>query len=145
MIHCAKGVIETIRAHARGGYPDEVCGALLGRVRDGGAREAVRAVPVKNERTGGRERRYLISPAAVLELEREAARAALELVGFYHSHPDHPAVPSAYDREHAWPWYAYLIIEVRGGQPGALRAWRLHDDRSSFQEEPIIREEEEAS
>lgn len=145
MIRCPDGVMETMRAHARRSYPHEACGALLGRVVDGGAKEVVGAVPLENERTDEPERRYLISPGALRELGREAASVALEIIGFYHSHPDHPAEPSAYDREHAWPWYAYLIVEVRGGEAGTLRGWRLADDRSSFLEEEIVPGKEGAS
>ena len=62
---------------------------------------------------------------------------ALAVVGFYHSHPDHPARPSDYDHRHAWPWYSYLILEVRAGVDGELRAWRLTEDRARFEEEPL--------
>lgn len=144
MIRCADGVLEAIREHARRAYPHEACGALVGRTVDGGIGEVVRAVPAENERANGRERRYLISPGALRQVEAQAASDALAVLGFYHSHPDQPAVPSEYDREYAWPWYAYVIVEVRNGETDGLRAWRLADDRSSFLEEELVcRKEEE--
>lgn len=146
MIRLAAGALEAIRAHARAAYPEECCGALLGRALDAGgaAREVVRAAVAENARREDRARRYLIGPEDVLRLEAEAARAGLEVVGFYHSHPDHPAEPSAFDREHAWPWYAYLIVSVRAGVPGEARAWRLASDRGAFEPEELVIVEEVA-
>jgi len=90
-----------------------------------------------NERVDERERRFFISPQQVLMAERRARQDGLLLLGFYHSHPDHPAIPSEYDRQHALPWYSYVIVSVQGGEPGELRSWRLRDDRSAFDEEPL--------
>ncbi|MBI4539498.1 MAG: M67 family metallopeptidase [Gemmatimonadetes bacterium] len=143
MIRCVDGVLDAIRAHARRGYPDECCGALVGNVSNSGTRHIVRAVPVENERGTERERRYLISPDVVREVERTAAQSALEVLGFYHSHPEAPAQPSAYDRANAWPWYAYVIAEVRSGEVRDVRAWRLADDRSSFWEEELVQWKED--
>jgi proteasome lid subunit RPN8/RPN11 len=128
-----------IREHGRRAYPHECCGALLGVLDPRLPNDkAVRAVfPAGNERGDSPRNRYLISSAEVRQMEEESRRRGLALVGFYHSHPDHPARPSDYDREHAWPWYSYLIVEVRGGRDGALRAWRLTDDRERFEEEPL--------
>ena len=140
MIRVPEPHLEAIRAQAESAYPRECCGVLLGVVRgDDGAerREVVRPVPLDNAWEGAQERRYLIPAETMLVLEREALRERLEIIGAYHSHPDHPAVPSTFDREHAWPWYVYLIIPVEGGQAGALRAWRLADDRSAFREEAM--------
>jgi proteasome lid subunit RPN8/RPN11 len=69
--------------------------------------------------------------------ERAAAAAGLEIIGFFHSHPDHPARPSAFDREHAWPWYAYLIVSVEDGRAVDWRVWELQEDRSAFVERPL--------
>jgi proteasome lid subunit RPN8/RPN11 len=95
------------------------------------------ALPAGNERGDSPRNRFLISSAEVRRMEAEARRRGLSIVGFYHSHPDHPARPSEYDREHAWPWYSYVILEVRGGRDAALRSWRLTDDRQRFEEEPL--------
>lgn len=140
MIYAAAPVLEAMRAQARETYPRECCGALLGRTRDGegaASREVVRAAPLANAWDGAQERRYLIGSGTVLELERHAERDGLALVGFYHSHPDHAPTPSAFDREHAWPWYTYVIVAVRPDAVGPVRAWRLADDRSAFQEEAL--------
>ena len=127
-----------LRAHGREAYPHECCGALLAEpTGDGDQRHVRDLLPVANERNDSRHNRFLISSAEVQRLEREARHRGLDLVGVYHSHPDHPAEPSAFDREHAWPWYSYVILEVRGGRVGAIRAWRLAEDRSRFEEEPL--------
>ena len=69
--------------------------------------------------------------------ERMARERKLELVGWYHSHPDHPARPSEFDREHAWPWYSYIIVSVANREPGDMTSWRLTDDRLTFLPEEI--------
>ena len=70
--------------------------------------------------------------------EKFAAEKGLEVVGFYHSHPDHPAVPSQYDLDHAWPLYSYIVVSVRTGHGEDLRSWEMHSDRSRFDEEEIL-------
>ena len=145
MIYLLPPTLEAMRAQARAAYPRESCGALLGRAREGdgaGSREVVRPVPLANGWLGAQERRYLIGSGTVLELERQVEREGLELIGFYHSHPDHAPIPSAFDREHAWPWYTYVIVAVRPDVVGPVRAWRLADDRSAFHEEALAALEE---
>lgn len=137
-IFVATDVLATIGHHAAATYPEECCGGLLGSSTPGGERRIMRVVAVQNASRDERARRYLIEPELVLSFEREAATHELELVGFYHSHPDHPARPSAVDRDHAWPWYSYIIVPVERGVEGAPRAWRLRDDRERFDEERII-------
>ncbi len=134
MLRFAAGVLERVREHAESGYPEEVCGGLLGDARDGDVR-VIDAVPVSNVRADERRRRYLIDPGAVLELEKRAEAAGVQVVGYYHSHPDAAAVPSEFDREHAWPWYIYLIVSVESGRAGVTRAWRLAESRERF--EPV--------
>jgi len=104
----------------------------------------VRLVGAENEREQeNRHNRYLIPPEVILRTEREARAEGSDIIGYYHSHPDHPSKPSAFDREHAWPGYSYLIVSVRGdGSAGGGRArdersWRLSNDRKRFDEEPI--------
>ncbi len=130
---------EAIREHGRRSYPHECCGALLGLPdpRFPGDTTVRAALLAGNERGDSPQNRYLISSAEVRRLEEEARRRGLSIVGFYHSHPDHPPRPSDYDREHAWPWYSYLILEVRGGRDAELRAWRLTEDRERFEEETL--------
>ena len=127
-----------MRDAARSGYPGEVCGIVLGRDTAGGERVIERAMPVRNAQSEDRERRYLIPAGVVLSAERIAKSAGLEVIGFYHSHPEQPAHPSTIDCDLAWPWYTHLIISVRAGEPAEVRAWRLHDDRSGFIEEPLV-------
>ena len=125
-------LLSGIGEHAEAGYPEEICGGLLGARFEDGSIEIREAIAIDNSRTDERNRRYLISPREVLELERRAGKTGLNLVGFYHSHPDAPAVPSDFDRQHAWPWYTYVIASVRNGELAMVEAWRLRDDRSTF-------------
>lgn len=125
-----------IRAHARAEYPHECCGALLG-TEQGETRFITLIIRLANERADERERRFYVSPQQVLMAERQARAAGLLLLGFYHSHPNHPAVPSEYDREHALPYYSYPIVSVIQGEPVELRSWRLKEDRTGFDEEPL--------
>jgi proteasome lid subunit RPN8/RPN11 len=127
-----------IRAHAARSYPEECCGGLLGVTQEGVARRVVQCSPLQNARGDERNRRYLIGPEAVRSIERDAEAAGLELIGFYHSHPDHPASPSWFDRDHAWPWYSYVIVPVDRGVAGPPRAWRLREDREGFEEQEIL-------
>ena len=128
--------LEAIRRHGAETYPEECCGFLLGRV-EGEATLVERLSPVVNEREDSRGNRYLIRPETVLSAHREARRQGIDVVGYYHSHPDHPAVPSDFDRDHAWPGLSYVIVAVAGGIPRELRSWRLDDDRTRFQEEEV--------
>lgn len=128
--------LEQVHAHLARAYPEEGCGVLVGR--DEGARRVVeRVVVFGNQREDSRRNRYLISPEQLLQVEREARLEGLDVVGFFHSHPDHPAFPSAFDLEHAWPYYSYLIVSVAEGRAGEARAWRLAPDRSRFEPEAI--------
>ena len=125
-----------IHAHVRRAYPEEGCGVLLGR-DDGGVRTVERVVPCANRGAGSRARRYLIAPEDFLDADRAARAAGLDVVGFFHSHPDHAAEPSAFDLEHAWPYYSYLIVSVQQGRVADARAWRLAPDRSRFEPETL--------
>ena len=127
---------EAIRAHARETYPEECCGALLGSIEEGRARVA-RIERMANAREDERRRRYAIDPLEYLRTEKLAEAQGLALIGFYHSHPDHPAAPSVYDREHALPFFHYLVLAVASGEPGELTAWVLSDDRGTFENEPL--------
>ena len=125
-------VAGAIRDHGRATYPDECCGALLGR---DGQVTLTHALPNTTEE--GPRRRFLVRPDDYREAERQAAARQLDLLGFYHSHPDHPARPSQYDLDHAWPSFSYVIVSVMNGEPGAMTSWRLREDRSGFAEELI--------
>lgn len=124
---------EAIARHGEATYPDECCGVLLGREVNG-RRIVERLLPIENQWDEvERRRRFLIQPADVLRAEREARRLGLDVVGFYHSHPDAPARPSAFDREHAWPWYTYVIASIEAGRYVTITAWRLQNDRSTYE------------
>jgi proteasome lid subunit RPN8/RPN11 len=125
-------VADAIRAHGRETYPHECCGALIGR--DGAI---TRAFALPNTTDDGPRRRFLVRPSDYRAAEARATEMGADLLGFYHSHPDHPARPSQYDLDHAWPIFSYVIVSVQNGEPGDLRSWRLRDDRSQFDEESI--------
>ena len=131
--------IAAIRAHAEADYPHEACGLLGGKME--GERTIVRQlVPLPNERSDSARNRYLIDPDAFRRAQATLDGAGLDIVGVYHSHPDHPAEPSEFDREHAWPRLCYVIVAVAAGRSGDMKSWRLSDDRSAFAEEPITLE-----
>ncbi len=126
-----------LEAHAVRAYPEEACGFLVGS--EGEPRTVTEVRPVENVEATLRSQRYTIDPKEILHVERELSASDLILLGFYHSHPDHPAVPSARDTERAWPWYTYLILSIQSGKPGGLRAWRLDDGERVFKEEAIMK------
>jgi proteasome lid subunit RPN8/RPN11 len=134
------GVNDDIRRHGAETYPNECCGALYGR---DGVVTATFALPNTTEE--GPRRRFLVRPQDYREAERRAGELGVDLLGFYHSHPDHPARPSQYDLDHAWPFFSYIIVSVRAGQPGDMTSWRLLDDRSAFEPEDLEVLTEESS
>src|SRR5713226_9628524 len=126
----------SIRGYGARDYPNETCGAMLGV--DGAEGREVRSLfPLTNRRDDSPRNRFSITADDFRSAERTAKEQGLELVGWYHSHPDHPARPSEYDREHAWPWYSYVILSVAGREPGHMASWRLTDDRSRFEPEEM--------
>lgn len=127
----------TIDRHASMSYPEECCGVLIGRSSSEGTTFVERVLSVGNERQDSRHNRFLISPETVLAAHKEARNLGLDIVGYYHSHPDHPARPSDFDREHAWPGLSYLIVSVQGGKVAEARSWRLADERDRYEEEAV--------
>ena len=121
-----------IRAHGRDAFPHECCGALLGTDR-----VVHEAFALPNTTEEGPRRRFLVRPDDYRAAERRARETNLDLLGFYHSHPDHPARPSQYDLDHAWPSFSYVIVSVMAGEDKLLTSWRLKDDRSAFDEENV--------
>jgi proteasome lid subunit RPN8/RPN11 len=132
---------EKIRAHGAETYPHECCGALLGREELIEGRKIVREIlglyPLVNRRDDSPRNRFSVTSEDVRAAEKAAGEQELEVVGWYHSHPDHPARPSQYDRDHAWPWYSYIIVSVANGKPEEMTSWRLNDDRLEFSCESI--------
>jgi proteasome lid subunit RPN8/RPN11 len=131
----SKELVEKIRAHGAETYPHECCGALLGRDND--PREILGLFSLINRRDDSPRNRFSVTAQDVLDAEKYARQQGLDVVGWYHSHPDHPARPSDYDRDHAWPWYSYVIVSVVQGQPQDLTSWRLNDNREQFAPEGI--------
>jgi len=136
-MHTHPDILDAIRKHGQATYPEECCGFLLGQVTaDGNVVAAARRV--ENREAENRDRRYTITPKDYNAANRAALRQNLDIVGFYHSHPDHPAQPSATDlAEATFPGYTYLIVSIRNGQPAELTAWSLAPDRSRFEPESI--------
>ncbi len=128
----AAAVARDIRDHARRTYPDECCGALLGR-----GSSVVEAYALPNTTEEGPRRRFLVRPEDYRATEARARASSADVLGFYHSHPDHPARPSQYDLDHAWPVFSYVIVSVAAGDPGEMRSWVLRDDRAAFGEQSI--------
>jgi proteasome lid subunit RPN8/RPN11 len=132
----AASLAEEIRAHGQRAYPHECCGAILGR-ESGGLREAASLLPLANRREDSPSNRFSLTAEDVLGAEQAARERNLEVIGWYHSHPNHPARPSEYDREHAWPWYSYVIASIVNGVAVEMTSWRLADDRTAFSPEEI--------
>ena len=126
-----------IRRHGEETYPEECCGFLIGRLCAAG-NDVVYARRAVNRNATRREDRYVIAPGDYLAADRAARTENLDIVGVYHSHPDHPAIPSRTDLELAtFPGYAYVIVSVEKGKAAALSAWSLAEDRSRFLPEEI--------
>ena len=131
------GDVGHIHDHAKETYPEECAGALVG-VDTGEIKLVVDVWRAENTHEEDRARRFLIEPLQIKEFEERARERDMDVLGFYHSHPDHPAEPSEYDRERAWPYYSYVIASVGSSKVEDMRSWVLRDDRSGYDEEPII-------
>jgi len=126
-----------IRSEGESAYPNECCGILLGRGA-GEAKQVEEIIPIDNAREEAEQyHRFRIEPEDLMKAEKTARKQGRDVLGFYHSHPDHPARPSDYDREHALPFYSYVILEVHEGRAGELTSWELTEDRTAFMEEKI--------
>ncbi|MEW6511101.1 MAG: M67 family metallopeptidase [Bacteroidota bacterium] len=128
---------DRIRMHGEQTYPEECCGVMLG-VQTDEERTVRMILPMDNVQTENRGRRFLLSPEQYLEAERQSAELQMDILGFYHSHPDHPALPSSFDTEHAYPWFAYVIASVSGGKAGEVTAWLLAETRGRFDKLPLL-------
>ena len=137
MISISEQLLENVREHGIRDYPYECCGLLLGRY-EADAKVVRETYPISNAREESAKRnRFLIQPEELMRGERYARSNELEVVGFYHSHPDSPARPSQYDLEHAWPTYSYIIVSTSEGHSGDLFSWEQEPDRSKFNPEEI--------
>ncbi len=139
MLQLASHHQDEVAAHGERDYPYECCGLLIGRFAGNGSKMVTETYPISNAREEAAKRnRFLIRPEELLRGEQYAAAQNLDIVGFYHSHPDDQAVPSQYDLEHAWPAYSYIVVAVRNGQKEDFRSWEMQADRSRFNEEEIV-------
>jgi proteasome lid subunit RPN8/RPN11 len=130
-----------IRAGGEKAYPHECCGVLLGVINNNDRRVVENIIPINNAREEAEQyHRFKIEPEDLMRAEKEARAQNRDVLGFYHSHPDHPARPSGYDRDNAFPFYSYIIVSVEKSKAAELTSWRLSDDRKEFFEE-MIREE----
>lgn len=137
MISINEQLLSEIREHGVRDYPYECCGLLLGRYTSAG-KLVNETYPISNAREESAKRnRFLIEPVELMRGERYARERDLEVVGFYHSHPDSPAVPSQYDLEHAWPTYSYIIVSTTEAGAKDLFSWEQEPDRSRFNQEEI--------
>jgi len=137
MIRLTRQLDAEIRAAGAKAYPNECCGIMFGSEEDD--IHIVKALrPIENARESGEQyHRFLITAEDMMEAELEARRLGQEIIGFYHSHPDHPSRPSDYDREHALPFYSYIILSVAEGRPELMTSWLLRPSREAFDSEPI--------
>jgi len=140
LVELDPSVASAIRRHGEETFPHECCGAMIG------AADRVRAVvPLPNTTEEGPRRRFLVRPSDYRLAEQRATELGGELLGFYHSHPDHPARPSQFDLDHAWPNFAYVIVSVMSGTARDMTVWFLKDDRSNFDEGDLHGDEDSYS
>ena len=135
-------VLTAVVRHAEAAYPEEGCGILVGKFAAASAdgREGVRVVRAlaADNVAADRRRRFAIAPEVLLAAQKGARAEGLDLIGYYHSHPDHPARPSAADRRDAWPGVSYLIVPVAAGAAGEARSWRLAPETGEISEERVV-------
>lgn len=124
--------LKAIRRHGESTYPYECCGLLLGRLVSGEKVVAETYAAENTREEGSQHNRFLIPPDAVKAAEKYARGKKLDILGFYHSHPNAPAQPSKFDLDHAWPFYSYVIVSVRDQKAQDLTCWQMRDDRSTF-------------
>jgi len=139
--------IQIIRNHAESTYPEECCGIILGYLNNQ-TKTVIEIIPTENAWSSesanfannnaehSERQRYAIAPQVMLQVQKTARDKALNIIGIYHSHPDHLAIPSECDRQYAWPTYSYIIVSVQNGQADELLSWSL-DDHHQFQPETI--------
>ncbi|MGA2141945.1 MAG: M67 family metallopeptidase [Brevinematales bacterium] len=136
MIRLKPEHIDEIVKNGEGDYPYECCGILFGKFEKNKSKTVERVLSISNARDkDNRHNRFLITPEEMMRAESAARKNKTDILGFYHSHPDHPAAPSQYDMEHAWPLYSYIIVSVKDGKAGDITSWELETDRSKFNPE----------
>lgn len=138
MLKIGQGDVGSIHDHAIETYPEECSGVMVGMRAEDGTKVVVDVWPAENTHEDERSCRFLIDPLVYMRFEKQADERDLEVLGVYHSHPDHPAKPSEYDREHAWPGWSYVIASVGKENVEDMRSWVLKNDRSGYEEETIV-------
>lgn len=134
-----RSCLTALQQQVEGTYPYEGGGLLIGQLDEQGRKIVTEVKPFENQRAlEDQHNRILITAQLYREGEAYADGKGLLLIGFYHSHPDHPARPSEFDREHALPWWSYVVVSVPQGKAAAVLSWRLREDRSGFDEEEIV-------
>ncbi|WP_315821023.1 M67 family metallopeptidase [Paraflavitalea speifideaquila] len=127
---------ELMLQDAKQAFPDECCGFLFGEEDPEGNRSISQIQVVNNAKEGDKRRRFVIAPFDYIRAEQFAEENNLLLLGVYHSHPNHPAIPSEHDRVAAQPYFSYIIVSVLEGKIGPIRSWRLNED-AQFEEETV--------
>ncbi len=137
MIYLTKEHIKQIERHGEQTYPNECGGMIIGRF-EADKKTALELLPMENAMAESEKyNRVLITPRDVLRAERYARSQKLDVIGYYHSHPDHPAIPSQFDLDHALPVWTYIIVSVENGKAVDVRAWEMENDRSKFNEDLV--------
>jgi len=138
VIKCTKEIEKSIREFGEQEYPNECCGLLFGKINSDNSKEITEILPISNAQIEeNRYNRFLITPKDMIKGELYARKHNVDIIGFYHSHPDHPAKPSQFDLDHAWPVYSYIITSVINGKADVMTSWLLSSDRAKFENEEI--------
>jgi len=138
VIKCTKEIEKSIREFGEQEYPNECCGLLFGKINSDNSKEITEILPISNaQNEENRYNRFLITPKDMIKGELYARKHNVDIIGFYHSHPDHPAKPSQFDLDHAWPVYSYIITSVINGKADVMTSWLLSSDRAKFENEEI--------
>ncbi|MBI5892233.1 MAG: M67 family metallopeptidase [Deltaproteobacteria bacterium] len=132
MLHLSQKIYNEIISHAKKSYPCEGCGALVGKDK-----KITKIYPLENINKERANDRYEINPKDLLRVEKEAKKDGFEVIGFFHSHPDHPDRPSDFDRQRAWPFYSYVIVAVQNGKDVSVKSWTFENEGEPFREEEI--------
>lgn len=135
MIYINQAKINEIQIHAESSYPHECCGLLIGKT--GSRREVLKIYPLSNKNVERAIDRYDIDPHEFNQADKDARKSGYDIIGIYHSHPDHPPRPSTFDAERAWAGYSYFIIAVKDGKKEALKSWAFDNAKKTFDEEEI--------
>jgi proteasome lid subunit RPN8/RPN11 len=142
MLKIPEKVLREIYDHTEASYPNECCGLMVGTI-SGDTRTVHTFRKCRNLNTERARDRYEMDPMDMLRTQREFENSPLDIVGIYHSHPDHPSRPSQTDTDRAWPDYSYIIISVRSGTVASVNTWVLNESERMFHEEPLVIEGED--